>query len=409
MIIDDRPINCLMYADDTILISKSADGLQRALDQLHTYCAKWSLTVNNSKSNVMIFNARGITMGGEFKYGDTILEVVSDYVYLGINFKPSGVFTSACYRLMDSARRAMFKIRSFCYGAPITVALSLFDCLVVPILTYGSEVWSPYLFSKLNSESDNYKSICDKFVGETLALKFYKSILGVNKRTHSDAVRGELGRFPILVSAIKHSTKYLEDLVCKPRSDLLHQIISTSLTLTGVSWVNCLKTVLTSCDLEFNEDILANGKFPEQEQSRRIYNIVGEKLRLLYSHQWRHIINNVKVGALPGSEKLRTYALCKDAFYLEPYLISPDFNARRCLTKIRTSAHKLEIETGRHKKTLIKADQRICTHCDSQTVEDEYHFLMVCPRFALQRAKLWEDLGDFVTSTTGVTILNSDF
>ena len=42
-------LSCLMFADDLILLSESAKGLQNALDQLHAYCTKWGLTVNISK------------------------------------------------------------------------------------------------------------------------------------------------------------------------------------------------------------------------------------------------------------------------------------------------------------------------------------------------------------------------
>lgn len=390
--INDNPISCLMYADDTILLSNSAAGLQRALNHLHAYCSKWSLSVNESKSQVMIFNARGLTLGGEFKYGGRLLEVVSDYVYLGINFKPSGVFTSACYRLMDSARRAMFKIRSFCYGAPISVALSLFDCLVSPIITYGGEIWSPYLFKKLNT--DNFKSICDKFIGETLAIKFYRSILGVNKTTSNDAVRGELGRHPLLLSSVQHSTKYLEDLIKNPRSELLKNILTLSASLDS-SWVNILQKILTICDIEISANDIVDGNLPEQEHNRRISNVVGEKLRLIYNHQWRQIINNIKVGPVKGNEKLRTYCTFKDCFCLEPYLLNHNFKSRRNLTKLRTSAHKLEIETGRHKKPFISAELRWCKCCNLEVAEDEYHFIMTCPRFTTQREKLWADLGEF--------------
>jgi hypothetical protein len=39
----------LFYADDLLLMSGSAAGLQRQLDYLHRYAARWRLTVNVSK------------------------------------------------------------------------------------------------------------------------------------------------------------------------------------------------------------------------------------------------------------------------------------------------------------------------------------------------------------------------
>ena len=50
------------------------------------------------------------------------------------------------------------------------------------------------------------------------------------------------------------------------------------------------------------------------------------------------------------------------------------------MTKLRLSAHQLEIETGRYNNTL--AENRFCTYCKfegREVVEDEVHFLIICP------------------------------
>jgi len=45
----------LMHADDTILISESASKLQNALNVYADYCKKWELTVNISKTKIIVF------------------------------------------------------------------------------------------------------------------------------------------------------------------------------------------------------------------------------------------------------------------------------------------------------------------------------------------------------------------
>ena len=40
----------LLYADDTVILSDSAENLQVALDKLCEFCRKWSLTVNANKT-----------------------------------------------------------------------------------------------------------------------------------------------------------------------------------------------------------------------------------------------------------------------------------------------------------------------------------------------------------------------
>ena len=48
-----------MYADDTVLLSESANGLQNCIDKLEYFCKKWNLSVNLNKTNVLIFNKAG--------------------------------------------------------------------------------------------------------------------------------------------------------------------------------------------------------------------------------------------------------------------------------------------------------------------------------------------------------------
>ena len=44
-LLDDR-LSCLLYADDIVILSKSANGLQLSMDKLAEYCHKWRLNVN---------------------------------------------------------------------------------------------------------------------------------------------------------------------------------------------------------------------------------------------------------------------------------------------------------------------------------------------------------------------------
>jgi retron-type reverse transcriptase len=52
----DHKLMCLMYADDIVLLSESASGLQNSLNALKGYCSNWGLNVNQKKTKIMIFN-----------------------------------------------------------------------------------------------------------------------------------------------------------------------------------------------------------------------------------------------------------------------------------------------------------------------------------------------------------------
>ena len=47
--------NCLMYADDLLLLSESWEGLCHSLDKLGYYSAKWRLGISSKKTKIMVF------------------------------------------------------------------------------------------------------------------------------------------------------------------------------------------------------------------------------------------------------------------------------------------------------------------------------------------------------------------
>ena len=50
----------LLYADDIVFFSNTAEELQSSLDLLSDYCKRWKLKVNVSKTKVMVFRKGGI-------------------------------------------------------------------------------------------------------------------------------------------------------------------------------------------------------------------------------------------------------------------------------------------------------------------------------------------------------------
>ena len=79
-------ISILLFVDDIVLLSSSPEGLQRQLDALALFCELRKLTVNLSKTKVMIFN--GIKKSSDFHFlfkGEEV-EITSTYTYLGVQF-----------------------------------------------------------------------------------------------------------------------------------------------------------------------------------------------------------------------------------------------------------------------------------------------------------------------------------
>ena len=84
----------LLYADDTIIFSDGIDSLQHALNVFEEYCTKWKLTVNISKTKIVIISRGRKCNTCHFKFQNKYIEIVDEYKYLGIFLGRSGSFAS---------------------------------------------------------------------------------------------------------------------------------------------------------------------------------------------------------------------------------------------------------------------------------------------------------------------------
>ncbi len=94
----------------------------------------------------------------------------------------------------------MFALLRHCrkLDLPIDICLELFDRMVVPILTYGCEVWG-------------YE---DLGLLERLHLKFCKILLKLSKYTASCMLYNELGRFPMETLVKSRLINFWAKIVC---------------------------------------------------------------------------------------------------------------------------------------------------------------------------------------------------
>ena len=102
-------LNCLLYADDVVLLSESKYGLQNCLDRLEDYCNNWCLGVNFSKTKVLIFNKSGKLINDKFLLNGVEIQNVQNYKYLGLVFSVSGSFTQAQKDLYNRGLKAFFQ------------------------------------------------------------------------------------------------------------------------------------------------------------------------------------------------------------------------------------------------------------------------------------------------------------
>ena len=87
----------LLWADDLVLLAADAQTLQKLIDKVLRFCDEWGLSVNLSKTAIMIFNkcGRQLLESHNFKYGDSLIPSARTYCYLGIVFSLNGSFSAA--------------------------------------------------------------------------------------------------------------------------------------------------------------------------------------------------------------------------------------------------------------------------------------------------------------------------
>ena len=362
-------LNCLMYADDLVILSHSAKEMKRKLHILEEYCNKWRLIINTNKSKLLIINNTKTTPDFEI-YGNK-LEIVDSYKYLGITVHKSGSLKPAAEELHRKASRAYYSLRqnfNFNNNTKPEVILKLFDSLIKPILLYCSEIWSVYSWSK-NSSCNIMKFITGiKQSFESLHDKMSRHALGVHRQATAILTKAELGRYPLSFNIIKNINSYAKHINDSKSSSLLYE---TKLHLLGeesgghsnfLTRTKCLFDCLGLHD-PFSAHISPQGPLKITKQFTKIY------------HDFFFQLIRSKVSDRKSGGRFETYEKIKKNYYFEPYLRIKD-QRRRNITNIRISTHNLPIEKLR--KYNVPRENRLCLLCNSGELGTEEHTLLSC-------------------------------
>jgi hypothetical protein len=84
-------------------------------------------------------------------------------------------------------------------------------------------------------------------------------------------------------------------------------------------------------------------------------------------------------GSIENSNVLDLYKNCKTNLSYEIYLDLLTCSLRMHISRIRISAHSLRIQTCRYRRKRLPRNERYCQCCNTLDIEDEYHFILVCP------------------------------
>ena len=199
--LNDEEITHLLWADDLILLALDRETLQKMLLILWEYCTEWGLSVNLSKTAVMVFNRAGrlLKESENFFNGLSPISSAREYTYHGITitFSLTGSMNLAQTKLRQKALRSYFSLKGMLNLGHIskTAIFRLFDCLIVPILSYGCQVWLPltnFMGSMTGGKFPTGRRIAEDPI-EKVHLTFLKWTLNVNKYTSNVTMWGDTG------------------------------------------------------------------------------------------------------------------------------------------------------------------------------------------------------------------------
>ena len=316
----DLIIPHLLWVDDLVLFSESQNGL-RQLNGLQRFCENNLMIANNLKIKAMLFGkAHEVTL----TYNGNTIDVVRSYKYLGnvihsIQKQSGDIFNHSHEYLSDKGGRAYFglkhRLRKFEYLSP-TVMLHMYDALISPVLTYGSDIWGH--LRTCTSSADG------------VFFKFMKNTLSVKSSTSHLAVLGECGQLPPSIQC-KINVLFFYDRPQNLKSKCIVKEVFDKLKMLHELGFSNWVTRVNDLEHQFNINLNATDINEFKTTCKMI--VQNEFIK-----QWTTDLRNTAVNP-----KLRMFRTIKSGFGREPYIdLVNDARYRIAITKIRTSSYSLE-------------------------------------------------------------------
>ena len=376
-----------MFADDIVLIADSKGNLQKLMDIVWEFSCKWRFNCNYDKSAVLVFQHHRVKKDSEptvWKLGDTIIQEVNVYKYLGMEMDRGLTFTDFKNRIADKARRnemIVWSMRMRRAELSVKANVNMWKALVRPGLEYGAEVLG---FGNWTEAELIQRSVARK-------------ILHCNSKAVNAGVRGELGLWTMKGRRDFIKLRYWIHLLLLAETRLVKEVYRMSkenfLKMKSKNWASGIYNLVRKYNLtRLWEDEGAVYDAPAGcntvPRIRKFWrNFIFRRIQEEEQRNWR--VEVIK------SKKLRTYATIKQELKLEKYLLQEGPKQGKIVfTALRIGSYPIRIETGRWQYPSEPKEERLCLKCFSGAVEDEKHMMLECKAYELQRKELYKRIGE---------------
>lgn len=361
----------LLYADDVVFFSYTAENMQRMMHILQKFCLESGLTVNVNKTKIMVIQTIQPANIPSIIYDGKEIERVQTFKYLGIDVPSSHKWGDCVQRRMDAGWGKYYRFENDCRNNDTTrwdIRRVLFDAYVIQTVLYGVEVWGGSITaSKWNDIEKMQKS-------------FLKRQLGIRTTTPYSIMLLETGCRPIELRALERVFKYIQRLKDLQPHRLPKRAWEASKRPQKTNKSKMLSSGWWSGIKDwFQRWEVASylGEMPRAKEERTFNAALLEALhrkwqsaeiRTKYEYYCQHINPNYWA----------TYSQKEN--HAQKYISTPiSLRARRSIALIRTRSHSLEVE--RRAWEGVSREQRFCRLCNLGEVENEAHVLLSCPRY----------------------------
>ena len=337
-------VKILLYADDIVLLSDSGTALQTMIDNLYSYCMKWSLKVNLDKSKIMIFrNHSRAPQCYDWKYGNQHIDIVNNYTYLGVNISYNLSFKKHLENKLSSSKMAISSTWSKYIANPKIShknKLKIFNAAARSIMLYGSQIWG----------YERYDSV------EKLFRYFIKKMFILPSNTPNYVLYLETSYETLFITTIKLHFSYINRILAL-NSNRLPKILAEKVISLNTFWAYEWTSLCTKI-----------GFFPPNNL-------------LPISHYCSEILELVK------NSDLTTFT--SDAANSQYHDLYPklNFNVSNMLNDLSPRATSLIIKArcgllDINAKCFKANTFGYCTICNLDMAENTLHFIGVCPVYA---------------------------
>lgn len=381
---DDPKLNGLsvpdaLLADDIMLPSTSAIGLQHKLDRMNAFFATLDMRVNPRKSKIMrmgcvktIDGANQLIPPPQFFVNDVLIEEVTEFKFVGYNVIggksakwQTSNYIEKCLHKARTVATSLIQLRRYIGPSNADFMMRLWANLADPYFVFAAEVSFDVAASQANQM-------------DQVLLQYLRSAMGLPPKSIRILPLMDNAVFEVRHRRLELTARFVEYAFECSDDRPVKNALMDSMDLYRANaykhgWYGSFASRVAALDVD-------------PTPRRGLAAAVRKGIIKLMTTEWellRSVASRMEIHRI-----IPTYTWHRKKL---PYLRILSFTACRAIARIQTSSHNLMIERGRH--TRVPRGRRLCPGVGCPPiVETEHHALNCCLSHEVLRGAFRDEL-----------------